>query len=329
MMEPEVTIVVAPREHFSCAERSLESIYEHTSYPFKLVYVDGNSPTRVKQYLEVEAGRRGFHLIRTEHYLSPNEARNIGLRHVKTKYVVFMDNDALPTPGWLEKLVRCAEETAAWVVGPLYLIGELEQQTIHMAGGTVHIEQKRGKRLLRDKHHHLRKRLSDLPAPLQRERCDFVEFHCMLVCADVFERLGPLDEGLLSSREHVDLCLNVREAGGSVYLEPNAIVTHITPSPVVWSDLPYFMLRWSEAWNLASLDHFDVKWGVEPDPNKVTWLRHRRQMFLQPMQGVTKRVFGRYADKADQLLLFPMEKFLNRMLIRDTNRVSRQGSRKS
>jgi GT2 family glycosyltransferase len=323
-MEPEVTIIIAPREHFSCAERSLESIYEHTNYPFKLVYVDGNSPPRVKHYLRTEAERRGFQLIRTEHYLSPNEARNIGLRHVKSKYVVFMDNDAVPTPGWLEKLVQCAEETAAWVVGPLYLIGELEQQTIHMAGGTVHTEQKRGKRVLRDKHHHLRTRLSDLSAPLKRERCDFVEFHCMLVRADVFTRLGPLDEGLLSLNEHLDLCLNVGKAGGTVYLEPEAVVTHITPSPVVWSDLPYFMLRWSEAWNLASLNHFDDKWGVELDQGKVRWLRHRRQMFLQPVQGVTKRVFGRYSDKADQLLLFPMENFLNRILIRDTDRVARR-----
>lgn len=327
MTESQVTIIVVPREHFSCAERSLESIYEHTGAPFNLVYVDGNSPSRVKQYLEAEARRKGFQLIRSDHYLSPNEARNIGLLHVQSKYVVFIDNDVLVTPGWLDKLVRCAEETAAWVVGPLYLIGELELQTIHMAGGTAQIEVKQGKRVMREKHHLLRERLPDLPTPLQRERCDFVEFHCMLVLADVFLRLGPLDEGLLSASEHVDLCLNVRKAGGSVYMEPDAIVTHIPPSPVVWSDLPYFMLRWSEAWNLASLNHFDDKWGLDPNPNKVTWLRQRRQLFLEPLRGVTGRIFGRYAEKADQILLFPVETIFNRLFVRDARRLSRNGRR--
>lgn len=45
MVEPEVTIVVSPRERFSYTRESLESIYEHTKAPFKLVYVDGGSPS--------------------------------------------------------------------------------------------------------------------------------------------------------------------------------------------------------------------------------------------------------------------------------------------
>src|SRR5207249_8335576 len=59
---------------------------------------------------------------KTERHLVPNEARNIGLRRVRTRYVVFIDNDAVPAPGWLERMVECAEETGAWVVGPLYLV---------------------------------------------------------------------------------------------------------------------------------------------------------------------------------------------------------------
>lgn len=43
---------------------------------------------------------------------------------------------------------------------------------------------------------------------------DFVEFHCVLVRTAAFDSIGPLDEGLLSSREHLDLCLQVRANGG-------------------------------------------------------------------------------------------------------------------
>lgn len=101
MTEPNVTIVVVPRERFSCTQQSLESIYEYTEFPFKLIYVDGNSPHKVRRYLEAKSEEKNFELIRTNYYLSPNHARNIGLSRVDTKYLVFVDNDVIVSPGWL------------------------------------------------------------------------------------------------------------------------------------------------------------------------------------------------------------------------------------
>ncbi len=117
MTEAIVTIVVVPRERFSCTQASLESIYEHIDFPFKLIYVDGNSPAKVRHYLERKAKEKNFQIIRTDYYLSPNHARNIGLIQVDTKYLVFFDNDVIVSPGWLKALVTCAEETNATVVG--------------------------------------------------------------------------------------------------------------------------------------------------------------------------------------------------------------------
>jgi GT2 family glycosyltransferase len=277
MANPEVTIVVVPRERFSYTERSLQSIYSHTTFPFRLVYVCAGAPTRIKRFLENESRQKNFQLIGTDHYLSPNQARNLALRHVTSKYVVFIDNDALVTPGWLEALICCAEETEAWVVGPLYLIGALELQTIHMAGGIAHIKKQQGRRILYDEHRLVDTPLAEVRVPLERGPCDYVEFHCMLVRTDVFERLGPLDEGLLSVHEHIDLGLAVRRAGGSVYFEPSAVTTYVPPPPCDWSDLPYFMLRWSEAWNVASVRHFNEKWGV----STVRWFGDQSDLDLE------------------------------------------------
>ena len=58
----DVTIVVSPREQFAMAEQSLESIYEHTDIPFELVYIDGNSPPPVEEYLRGASEERGFKL---------------------------------------------------------------------------------------------------------------------------------------------------------------------------------------------------------------------------------------------------------------------------
>jgi len=118
-----VTSVVVPRERFSIAQHSLESIYKHTR-PFELIYVDGGSPRAVSRWLDQAATQYGFRLLRSKQYLMPNQARNIGLAEVKTKYVVFIDNDVIVWPGWLESLIECAEETGAWIVGPVVCIGK-------------------------------------------------------------------------------------------------------------------------------------------------------------------------------------------------------------
>jgi hypothetical protein len=194
--------------------------------------------------------------------LSPNQSRNLSLRDVHTKYVVFLDNDALVAPRWLESLIQCAEETGAWIVGPLYLYGEFQRAIIHMAGGRLQMEEREGKRVLSDEQYLFDTPLHEAPMSLTRRACDYVEFHCMLVRTDVFERLGPMDEQLLSLQEERDLCLTVLRAGGSVYVEPKAVVTFVPPPPCEWWDLPFFMLRWSEAWNLASVRHFNAKWDI-------------------------------------------------------------------
>ena len=262
MQDPQITIVVVLRERFSLTERSLASIYENTQIPFFLVYVAGKAPSRVQRYLQEESNKKGFLLITTAHHISPNQARNLGLKEVKTKYVVFLDNDAMVAPGWLEALIRCAEETGAWVVGPLCLIGEISAGVVHVAGGNVHFREQSGEKTLYDEQYLFNTPIRELKDRLVRRRWDYVEFHCMLVRTDVFQSLGTLDEQLLSVHEHIDFCLGVNQAGGLVYVEPKSVVTYIPSPPYQWTDLSYFMLRWSEEWNIATTNRFCQKWGV-------------------------------------------------------------------
>ena len=163
MENTRVTLVVVPRERFSCARRSLESIFKHTKMPFNLIYIDGNSPKSVRHYLESEACSKKFDLIRTESYLSPNVSRNIGLTHVQTEYLVFIDNDVVVSEGWLEDLLKCAEETNAAVVTPLICQGEPVHEFVHCTGGEARIiTDDTGKRMLRERLYNQGKRVADL-----------------------------------------------------------------------------------------------------------------------------------------------------------------------
>jgi GT2 family glycosyltransferase len=281
---PKVTLVVVPRERFSYARQSLESIYNHTTMPFKLVYVDGNSPADLKSYLEEQAQLRQFHLIRKDYYLYPNQARNLGLKWVDTPYLVFVDNDVVVSPGWLEALVNCAEETDAAVVGPLMCQHEPFHQEVHFAGGDSHIwVDKQGRRRLREKMYDQGKQVANIRHRLKRMPTELAEFHCVLVRRSIFDQIGQLDEAFLNTKEHLDFCMTVQAAGGSVYFEPDALVTYVPGPPQTWSDVHYYMLRWSDAWTLASLNHMRDKWQLAEDgyfKNKYKKLGWRRYMSL-------------------------------------------------
>jgi len=296
---PAVTIVVVPRERFSLAQRSLESIYEHTTIPFDLIYVDGNSPKPVQRYLQEQSQVRNFKLIRTNYYLYPNQARNIGLAEVNTKYLVFVDNDVIVSPGWLEALVACAEETQAAVVGPLMCQHEPIHDEIHFAGGESHVwVDKLGRRRLREKMYDQGRKVGQVRDRLTRHETELAEFHCVLVRTRIFEQLGQLDENMLNTKEHLDFCMSVREAGETVYFEPDCLVTYVPGPPQNWGDLHYYMLRWSNHWTLSSLQHLRQKWNLAEDGyftskyKKMGWRRHNT--IIKPL--VRRLTLGRGND---------------------------------
>jgi glycosyltransferase involved in cell wall biosynthesis len=319
MPAPLTTIAFVPREQFSTTEQSLETLYRRTDSSFELICVDGGSPPAVRSYLERAARTYRFTLLRTDEYLTPNQARNLALPYVKTPHVVFVDNDILVAPGWLEPLVACAEETGAWLVGPLYFEFLPECDRIHMAGGECRIEELEscGRNYV-EIHHFAHQRLADVRDPLVRHETELVEFHTMLVAMDVFRRLGPLDEGYLCNAEHADLCLLVREAGGHVFLEPRSRVTYAPPRRLEGADLEFFRLRWSEAWAVATNRHLQQKWKVADFSPGLAWsmrwvAQHRR--FSLHRWGAMRRMLGaRWAARIERRLIEPLEAAANRRL---------------
>lgn len=338
---PKVTIVVGPRERFSYARESLESIYADTEYPFELVYVDVCSPAPIQRYLKEKAKDKSFKLLHTDYYISPNQARNVGLHyvlnHAQTKYVVFVENDVVVKRGWLTKLVEAAEETGATVVGPLTCIGQPAHQVIHNAGGQSYIvtEVKNGKtrRRIRQKAFLTGRAVDDVPEELRRIKCDYVEFHCMLVNADIFEQTGLLDEGMMATREHIDFCFMVTQAGGSIYSERESVVTsdtlgiasnqkglvekfgYLQIPNFKWSDFPYFMLRWNDTWDLGSLHHLRDKWNLAEDKyfkKRYKGVGSRRhEVLIRPL--VRRLTFGKGSPWLENSLIF-LERKLNQFL---------------
>ncbi|HVA61396.1 MAG TPA: glycosyltransferase [Mycobacteriales bacterium] len=315
---PTVTIVMTQRERFSPTQASLDSVYENTVMPFEFIYVDGGSPLPIRNFLAERSAVYGFRHLRREHFLTQNEARNLALGMVRSSHVCFLDNDVIAFPGWLERLVACAEETGADVVGPLYGIHtRREGHRVHTTSGLFRSTGRAGRRSYMYRLQNEGRPLEDPDLPRDRYRCEHVEFHCMLVSSALVRSIGGLDEGFRSSLDHVDLCLSAARAGAEIWSEPSAVVSYLQPPPVTRTDLPFFMWRWSEAWNVADGRHFAAKWGFRSRYDHRIWVRYHRSLSYEWLPRAVIRLVGeRLAIALLAVTLFPVESLGNRVLFR-------------
>lgn len=281
LSDPRVTIVVVPRERFGIAQDSLQSILDKTTVPYDLIYIQAGGPASLQDWLRAQADAKGFRLIEMGRYVSPNEARNIGWKLAATPYVVFIDNDVIPADHWLEPLVTCADETGADVVCPVTCHGLPLHTRVHQAGGqftpdvSAFFATVPGRRRLdivtRGEH----QELAEIPP--ERHETQVCEFHCTLIRRDLMERTGLLDEELLATREHIDFCMGVLASGGKIICEPNSVITYrfTKTDPMKLSDMPYYIVRWSQDWQLRSIARFIDKWGFDPEQPAFQDLKRR------------------------------------------------------
>ncbi|MFN2328343.1 MAG: glycosyltransferase family 2 protein [Chromatocurvus sp.] len=295
------TICIVPRERYSLALASLDSVLGATPKEFPLVYVDGQSPPAISTALAARCRARGASYIQTDKDLPPNRARALALRQVTTPYVIFVDNDVFPGTNWASQLVKCAQETGAWAVSPLVMEGSAMLPLIHMAGGDLQEKLVDGVLTLKQSHRFMLRLRRRVRSQLQRQACGFFEFHCVLLRSDCFRRGCSLDVELTALHEHLDLAMQIHRAGGEVYFEPDAYVRYDNATPFVAADRDFFERRWSEDWIHGSLEHFRKKWGMASNDADLLstgrWATRHRELFGQTQKPWLRRALPRMARR--------------------------------
>jgi hypothetical protein len=114
----------------------------------------------------------------------------------------------------------------------------------------------------------------------------------------------------------------VRQLGEKVYFEPTSIATYVPGPPLELTDIPFFMLRWSDAWTLGSLNHFKEKWDLSEDGyfqtkyKKLGW--RRKSTIVIPL---TKALSFGHKNRLVKKVLSKIDRHLNRIM---TDRYARK-----
>ncbi len=263
---PRVTVVMTARERFALTSHSIKAVRASTQVPFRFIFAHGELPDWLDAELKAHAEEWDMELRPFEGLFWPNHMRKELADDLDTDYVVFLDNDLQPEAGWLEKLIACADETGAGIVGPIYLWSDGQPtDRIHMAGGLLHEEPAKGGRVLSEQHRFLNKTMGEVQDQLKREPCGFVEYHCMLVRGDLVRDKEIFHDRINCVHEHIHASLVAREKGYETYIEPEAKVIYLAFAPYKLADLEFYRRRWDKDSADESIEAFAGRWNVIDD----------------------------------------------------------------
>ncbi len=97
------TVLIVSYQALERTRRCLEALRaaRDPAHPIEILVADNGSDDGSVEYLEAQPDVR---LLRLGANLGAPRARNLALPHARGEWIVFLDNDAIVTPGWLARL---------------------------------------------------------------------------------------------------------------------------------------------------------------------------------------------------------------------------------
>ena len=213
---PEVTIVIPVHGQLEQTLACLRAIAAHPPHaPVELVVVDDASPDATPDVLPRIAGLRVHTMPGNAGFIG---ACNAGAALAHGRYLLFLNNDTVPQPGWLDALhTTFARQRDVGIVGAqlLYPDGRLQES---------------GAMLRRDGQAESRGRFDDAEHPQLRwcADVDYVSGAALMLPTALFRQLGGFDVRYAPAYyEDTDLAFRVREMGLRVLVQPDARVVHV------------------------------------------------------------------------------------------------------
>ncbi|MGE3632689.1 MAG: glycosyltransferase family 2 protein, partial [Sandaracinaceae bacterium] len=200
---PRASVIVPTRGGPALAQ-CLAAVRAYTRVPVELVVVDDASGA-----VDLHALPEGTRLVRLDARRGFVGAANAGARAAQTGLLVFLNDDVIVTPGWLEALEAALASPRAALVAP----------SSNDTGDAATIGARyRGLAEL------LRFSAERRGPPVE---VDKLSLACAAIRKGTFDGVGGLDEGYgLGLFEDDELCRSLRARGGRILLVGDAYVHH-------------------------------------------------------------------------------------------------------
>lgn len=216
VVEPRVTVVVVNWNGQALLPACLDGLAtQQLPGGFATWVVDNASSDGSRTLLAVRYPH--VRVLRSSSNLGFAGGNNLALREVTTPYVALLNNDAVPSPGWLAALVGALDRDPGCAAVTAKVLLDPPGDVLNSAGGTVDRLGRgadRGYRCPDDGRW-------DAPAEVF-----YAPATACLLRTDAARGVGFFDDDYFLYGEDVDLCWRLRLAGWSLRYEPAAVARH-------------------------------------------------------------------------------------------------------
>ena len=205
-----VSVVVVVHNRLKDCNELLESLVHQTIAPFEIIVIDDNSipsyvpPIHLRKKVSLYTRLK---IIRTRCELGLGRCRSLGATIAEGDVIAFIDDDAIPSPTWIEYLIRTFRRSNADIVGgickPFFLTKKIPKWfDVEFFGKYLAVEN------------------------------NFIVGCNFAVKSSVFREIGFFNpllgrfRGLLISNEERDFIIRAYNAGKKIVLDPNVVVFH-------------------------------------------------------------------------------------------------------
>lgn len=103
----DITIINTVYFHTEKVVRCLDSLFENTNYPFKLIVVCNGADKQLKKYLTEIGKRDNVYILWNKVNPGPAASENDGIKLANTKYIMITHSDMWFEKDWLTALIDC------------------------------------------------------------------------------------------------------------------------------------------------------------------------------------------------------------------------------
>ncbi len=222
----QVDIVVCVHNALEDVKECLTSIVRHTKVDYRLLIVDDGSQPETRDFIQAWVKDVSPAIVlRNETARGYTKAANIGMRASTGDYIILLNSDTIVTPGWIEKLVDCANSRKdIGIVGPLSNCASWQSipEIFDKKGGWMINSVPDGYSL--ETFSELVGKVSEKAFP----KVNFVNGFCYMIKRAVLDAIGWLDEESFpyGYGEENDFSIRARKAGFKLAIADHAYVYH-------------------------------------------------------------------------------------------------------
>jgi GT2 family glycosyltransferase len=209
------SIIIPVYDKIEYTQKCIKAISSNSNIHinYEVIIVDNGSTDDTQNFLQRIGGN--LQVITNTYNLGFAKACNMGAKAARGKYVLFLNNDTIPFPGWIEPLFRGIEQDGADIVGAklIYPDGKIQHAGVAFNKDGIGF-------------HLFRREPFDFPPANKKRFLQCVTGACLFMKKQTFFELEGFNEKYINGFEDVDFCLKASTAGKKILYNPECLVVH-------------------------------------------------------------------------------------------------------